>query len=94
MHHACCIVDEKLWIYGGISLGKSGKYLNDIWSYDSEQTVWTRVIFVSNSEKGGSFSPHSLAYHTMTPVFSARMLSPEGTLKTFNTVRFDKLNVY
>lgn len=93
LHHACCAVDEKLWIYGGLSIGKTCKYLNDIWTYSFDQSVWTRVTFTSNVEKGTSFSPHALAYQTMTPVFSSKVFSPDGTFQSFNPSRFDKLNV-
>ena len=84
-------MDGKLWIYGGLLLANTSKYLNDLLTYNIERAEWIRVPFESATDK--SFRPHPLAYHTMTPVFSKKVASSDGVLQSFSGSRFDKLNV-
>jgi hypothetical protein len=79
-----------LWIYGGITSKKSPKYLNDIWVYSLIEETWTRVNFITQK---GAFDPEPLAFHTMTPVFSRKIIKSDNTLDTFTSAKYEKLNV-
>ncbi len=97
LFHACCIVEDRFWIYGGLLASQTSKYLNDIWAYSIDQETWNKVELEPAGERK-TFRPHPLAYHSMTPVFSHRVLStPEGTapgtMKPLSVSRFEKLNV-
>lgn len=90
LYHSCCIVNNILWIYGGITSNKSPKYYSDIWTYGLTTGVWNKVIFTNSKP---SFEPEPLAFHTMTPIFSKKILNSDGIFDSYTACKYEKLNV-
>lgn len=61
-----------------------------MWVYSLLEETWTRLSF--NTQKG-EFDPEPLAYHTMTPIFSRKLIKSDETLDGFSTTKYEKLNV-
>ena len=91
--HSSCVINNKMWMYGGVSVTKPRKCLGDVWTYSLDTSKWNKVVFNADPDKPTNFVPHPLVYHTMTPVFSKKVLNPDSTLKSFSITRYEKLNV-
>ena len=39
--HSSCILNNNLYIFGGVK--KDGNFLNDLWSFDLENYIWTKI---------------------------------------------------
>jgi len=90
VYHACCNVDNKIWMYGGLLISKKNTYLSDFWVCDPEKFEWQKLEF-DNSKH---FQMHPIAYHSMTPVFTKKIFNSDGTIKNFVPSRYDKINVF
>jgi hypothetical protein len=88
-NHGSVIINDKLWIYGGLSV-KHTQPLNDLWVFDLKTLMFSKLKTV---ERVGLFLPEPLLFMSMTPVFHSRVCKENNKLLNLGIVRDQKLNV-
>lgn len=66
MEHTSIIIDNNLFIYGGI--GPENKYYNDMWKFDLSSNQFTKVDFGFNLEKNPQCAPLARSGHAILEI--------------------------